>query len=86
MAEHGLDGIEVDHQDHDADARAGLRQLADRLGVLATGSSDYHGTGKVDHDLGVNTTDPRDVRHVARPDGPACRCKGSLRCLGTMSG
>jgi predicted metal-dependent phosphoesterase TrpH len=58
VAEHGLDGIEVDHQDHDAAARAGLRQLADRLGVLATGSSDYHGTGKVDHDLGVNTTDP----------------------------
>ena len=28
------------------------------LGVLATGSSDYHGTGKVDHDLGVNMTDP----------------------------
>ena len=58
VAEHGLDGIEVDHQDHDAAARDGLRQLADRLGVLATGSSDYHGTGKVDHDLGVNTTDP----------------------------
>ena len=58
VAEHGLDGIEVDHQDHDAAARAGLRELAGRLGVLATGSSDYHGTGKVDHDLGVNTTDP----------------------------
>ena len=58
VAEHGLDGIEVDHQDHDAAARAGLRELAERLGVLATGSSDYHGTGKVDHDLGVNTTDP----------------------------
>ena len=58
VAEHGLDGIEVDHQDHDPAARAGLRELAERLGVLATGSSDYHGTGKVDHDLGVNTTDP----------------------------
>jgi predicted metal-dependent phosphoesterase TrpH len=58
VAEHGLDGIEVDHQDHDAAARSGLRALAGRLGVLATGSSDYHGTGKVDHDLGVNSTDP----------------------------
>ena len=28
------------------------------LGLLATGSSDYHGTGKLDHDLGCNTTDP----------------------------
>jgi predicted metal-dependent phosphoesterase TrpH len=58
VAEHGLDGIEVDHQDHDDAARAGLRALADRLGVLGTGSSDYHGTGKTDHDLGVNVTDP----------------------------
>jgi predicted metal-dependent phosphoesterase TrpH len=58
VAEHGLDGIEVDPHDLDAAARAALRQLAERLGVLATGSCDYHGTGKVDHDLGVNTTDP----------------------------
>jgi predicted metal-dependent phosphoesterase TrpH len=58
VAEHGLDGIEVDHQDHDDAARAGLRALANRLGVLGTGSSDYHGTGKTDHELGVNVTDP----------------------------
>src|SRR5918998_1796602 len=57
-AEHGLDGIEVDHQDHDADTRAWLRTLAGELGLLATGSSDYHGTGKLDHELGCNTTDP----------------------------
>ena len=57
-AQHHLDGIEVDHQDHDRDARRRLRALVQRLGLLATGSSDYHGTGKVDHDLGVNTTDP----------------------------
>src|ERR671917_50073 len=57
-AEHGLDGIEVDHQDHDADTRARLRTLAGELGLLATGSSDYHGTGKLDHELGCNTTDP----------------------------
>jgi 3',5'-nucleoside bisphosphate phosphatase len=55
--DHGLDGIEVDHQDHDSDARRRLRKLADGLGLLATGSSDYHGTGKLDHDLGCNTTD-----------------------------
>ncbi|MGI3785113.1 MAG: PHP domain-containing protein [Janthinobacterium lividum] len=58
VEEHRLDGIEVDHQDHDAETRVELRALADRLGVLGTGSSDYHGTGKVDHDLGVNTTRP----------------------------
>ena len=58
VEQHGLDGIEVDHQDHDAEARAELRALVDRLGVLGTGSSDYHGTGKTDHELGVNTTRP----------------------------
>jgi hypothetical protein len=56
VREHGLDGFEVDHQDHDRQTRARLRRLADRLGVLGTGSSDYHGTGKVDHELGCNTT------------------------------
>lgn len=53
-----LDGVEVDHQDHGAATRAELRMLAGRLGLLATGSSDYHGTGKTDHDLGCNTTSP----------------------------
>ena len=57
VRDHGLDGIEVDHQDHDSDARRRLRALAESLGLLATGSSDYHGTGKLDHDLGCNTTD-----------------------------
>ncbi len=57
-AEHGLDGIEVDHQDHDRDTRRRLRKLTRRLDLLATGSSDYHGTGKTNHDLGCNTTDP----------------------------
>ena len=52
----GLVGIEVDHQDHGTGDRATLRAIADRLDLVATGSSDYHGTGKVDHDLGCNTT------------------------------
>jgi predicted metal-dependent phosphoesterase TrpH len=55
---HGLDGFEVDHQDQDPDTREELRGLGSRLGVLMTGSSDYHGTGKKNHDLGCNTTDP----------------------------
>lgn len=56
---HGLDGFEVDHQDHGrvgSHERAELRRLARSLGVLGTGSSDYHGTGKTEHDLGCNTT------------------------------
>jgi 3',5'-nucleoside bisphosphate phosphatase len=54
----GLDGIEVDHQDHDPDTRVRLRALATELDLLATGSSDYHGAGKLDHELGCNTTAP----------------------------
>lgn len=58
LAANGLDGIEVDHEDHDSDTRRELADLADSLGLVATGSSDYHGTGKVGHDLGLNTTAP----------------------------
>lgn len=53
----GLVGIEVDHQDHPPAARAELRRIAEDLGLVRTGSSDHHGAGKVDHDLGVNTTE-----------------------------
>lgn len=59
VAHGGLDGIEVDHQDHDAPMRAQLRDLAADLGILMTGSSDYHGRGKIGYDLGCNTTDPQ---------------------------
>ncbi|BBH16478.1 phosphatase [Nocardioides baekrokdamisoli] len=58
LIEAGLSGIEVDHQDHDGPTRALLRAMAEAHGLIVTGSSDYHGTGKVDHDLGVNTTAP----------------------------
>ncbi|MGH3498444.1 MAG: PHP domain-containing protein [Nocardioidaceae bacterium] len=54
----GLAGIEVDHNDHPADVRAQLRGLAADLDLVATGSSDYHGIGKVGFDLGCNTTTP----------------------------
>jgi predicted metal-dependent phosphoesterase TrpH len=54
----GLSGIEVDHQDHDAGARERLRAIARNLSLVATGSSDHHGLGKVDHELGCNTTEP----------------------------
>ncbi|KAA1422646.1 PHP domain-containing protein [Mumia zhuanghuii] len=54
----GLVGLEVDHNDHDADTRARLRAIAHELDLVVTGSSDYHGTGKIGYDLGVNTTAP----------------------------
>lgn len=58
LATAGLIGVEVDHQEHDPSTRADLRALAVELGLVVTGSSDYHGTAKVDHDLGCNTTAP----------------------------
>jgi predicted metal-dependent phosphoesterase TrpH len=54
----GLGGVEVDHQDHDPGTRDRLRAVAANLDLVVTGSSDYHGTGKPDHELGCNTTDP----------------------------
>jgi predicted metal-dependent phosphoesterase TrpH len=60
----GLAGIEVDHQDHDPATRELLRAMARDIGLVATGSSDYHGVGKTDHDLGCNTTDPAEYERL----------------------
>lgn len=46
MATAGLLGLEVDHPDHAGADRVHLRGLAADLGLLTTGSSDYHGTNK----------------------------------------
>ena len=54
----GLAGLEVDHQDHSPEVRDELRGIAGNLGLVTTGSSDYHGAGKLDHDLACNTTAP----------------------------
>jgi predicted metal-dependent phosphoesterase TrpH len=55
MAAAGLAGLEVDHVDHEPDARAHLRGLSAELGLLTTGSSDFHGTNKTVR-LAANTT------------------------------
>jgi predicted metal-dependent phosphoesterase TrpH len=57
MAEAGLAGLEVDHPDHNPDERAHLRGLAADLGLITTGSSDYHGSNKPTP-LGACGTDP----------------------------
>lgn len=57
LASAGLAGLEVDHVDHDPAARSELRDIAAGLGLIATGSSDYHGTGKTSaYALGACTT------------------------------
>ncbi|MFD9791783.1 PHP domain-containing protein [Streptomyces sp. NPDC059070] len=65
LAAAGLDGIEVDHTDHDAPTRAKLRSLAAELGLLTTGSSDYHGDRKTVR-LGEYTTDPEIYGEITR--------------------
>ncbi|WP_328735191.1 PHP domain-containing protein [Streptomyces bobili] len=65
LAAAGLDGIEVDHMDHDDDTRARLRGLAADLGLLVTGSSDYHGSRKTCV-LGEYTTDPEVYGEITR--------------------
>lgn len=52
----GLEGIEVEHQDQTPDQQELLFRLGARLGLIRTGSSDYHGLGKIDHELGCNLT------------------------------
>ncbi len=57
MAAAGLVGLEVDHPDHDEQTRRRLRGLAGDLGLVVTGSSDYHGARKPTP-LGANRTAP----------------------------
>jgi predicted metal-dependent phosphoesterase TrpH len=51
----GLNGIEVFHRDQSEDERNQLIEIARALNLVITGSSDYHGTGKLNQ-LGENTT------------------------------
>jgi predicted metal-dependent phosphoesterase TrpH len=64
LAAAGLHGLEVDHPNHDPEARAELRGLAAELGLLITGSSDYHGTNKTIR-LGQETTAPEMLDAIA---------------------
>lgn len=63
MADAGLAGLEVDHRDHGRQEKEHAAALASRLGLLRTGSSDYHGTGKLNR-LGENTTDPAVLEEI----------------------
>jgi predicted metal-dependent phosphoesterase TrpH len=57
MAEAGLAGLEAHHRDHRPAEVLQAEELAARLGLFVTGSSDYHGAGK-ENQLGENTTAP----------------------------
>jgi predicted metal-dependent phosphoesterase TrpH len=57
MAAAGLAGLEADHEDHTPEQRGQVRALADRLGLVATGSSDFHGANKT-VPIGAHLTSP----------------------------
>ena len=51
----GMNGIEVHHRDQNAQEQETLTAIAQELKLVITGSSDYHGTGKL-NGLAENTT------------------------------
>lgn len=59
----GLDGIEVFHRDHSATNRDLLLGIASELDLVVTGSSDYHGNGKLNQ-LGENVTEPAEFEKL----------------------
>jgi 3',5'-nucleoside bisphosphate phosphatase len=58
MAEGGMAGLEADHPDHTPERREHYRALAGRLGVVATGASDFHARPGEPLTLGTETTGP----------------------------
>lgn len=78
LAALGLGGLEIDHPDHSDADRAVLSELARELGLLTTGSSDYHGSNKTIR-IGEFTTDPAQFEELAgKATGvPVVTAKGS---------
>lgn len=69
LAAVGLAGLEVDHDDHSPAERAAIRALATELGLLVTGSSDFHGTHKTVPLGAYTTSDEAYERLVAQASG-----------------
>ena len=66
----GLDGIEVFHRDHTLENRELLLNIADEFGLIKTGSSDYHGNGKLNQLAEHQTTAIEFEKLEARSDKP----------------
>lgn len=73
LAEAGLTGIEAYHTEHTPELREHLTHLATDLGLVATGGSDYHGTGKPGVHVGTGKGD----LHV--PDSAFDQLRSRLR-------
>ena len=53
----GMDGIEISHRDHSPAGEEILQSVVKEFDLIPTGSSDYHGDGKLNQ-LAENQTDP----------------------------
>jgi 3',5'-nucleoside bisphosphate phosphatase len=69
----GVDGLELWHSQHDADARRRFGRVAERHGLLLSGGSDYHGAHKPAVRLGTGT-----AGNVAVPRWVAAELRGRL--------
>lgn len=68
-ADAGLAGLEIDHRENTEEGKTLLRRVAGELGMIVTGSSDYHGDRKGNR-LGENTTSEADYEAIlARATG-----------------
>jgi predicted metal-dependent phosphoesterase TrpH len=63
LAAAGLFGLEADHEDQTPAQRAEIRALAGELGLVATGSSDFHGSHKTVR-LGAFLTAPETYERI----------------------
>ncbi|MCU1570841.1 MAG: metal-dependent phosphoesterase [Naasia sp.] len=69
LVDEGLFGLEVHHRDNSEAGATRLLELAAKYDLAVTGSSDYHGTGKLNR-LGEHTTSPEVLeRLIARATG-----------------
>ena len=76
LAGAGLAGLEIDHLDHGPDDRLQLRAMAAELGLIVTGSSDFHGSNKTTP-IGACLTAPEEYEAlVAQATGPVKPLQG----------
>lgn len=59
----GLDGVEVFHRDHSVQNQILLAAIADEFNLVKTGSSDYHGNGKLNK-LAEYATEPAEFEKL----------------------
>ena len=79
LAGAGLTGLEADHDDHTPAQRRRVRALAEDLGLVVTGSSDFHGGHKAVRLGAFGTTPGMYERLVAAASGIPPLRRGSAR-------